>query len=188
MLQISYANSNQREQLTHDESDPIEFGRSPAMTGARHQVLIDDFVSRDQLLIEQFDQDTVRVQNVSGKVPVTLADGTVIGLGSELLVNVPIRLTTGRTNIEIQLPGATGGRGSSMRTISAPVSSSGSSSGRFKFDGVPDSATLVGWFETLVNIQQATPGSDAFYEQTARAIVNLIGLDCGLVLLREESD
>ena len=108
MLQMTYANANQREQLTHEEAGPVEFGRSPAMTGARHQVLVDDFVSRDQLLIEQFDQDTVRVQNVSGKVPVTLANGTVIGPGSELLVNVPIRLTTGRTNIEIQLPGATG--------------------------------------------------------------------------------
>ena len=97
MLQISYANANQREQLTHEESGPVEFGRSPAMTGARHQVLIDDFVSRDQLLIQQFDPDTVRVQNLSSKVPVTLADGTVIGPGSELLLNVPLRLTTGRT-------------------------------------------------------------------------------------------
>jgi adenylate cyclase len=187
MLQISYANSNQREQLTHDETGPVEFGRSPAMTGARHQVLVDDFVSRDQILIEQFDEDTVRVQNVSNKVPVTLADGTVIGPGSELLVNVPVRLTTGRTQIEVQSPSATGSRGSSMRTISTPVSSS-ATPGAFKFDGVPDSTTLVGWFETLVNIQKATPGSDAFYEQTAHAIVNLIGLDCGLVLLREGSD
>jgi len=53
---------------------------------------------------------------------------------------------------------------------------------------VPDGTILVGWFETLVNIQKATPGSDAFYEQTACAIVNLIGLDCGLVLLRDGSD
>lgn len=187
MLQISYANANQREQLTHDEAGPVEFGRSPAMTGARHQVLIDDFVSRDQLLIEQFDPNTVRVQNVSSKVPVTLADGTLIGPGSELLVNVPVRLTTGRTNIDVQSPAATGSRGSSMRTISAPVSSSGKS-GAFKFDGVPDSTTLVGWFETLVNIQKATPGSDAFYEQTGSAIVDLIGLDCGLVLLRDGGD
>lgn len=187
MLQISYANENQREQLTHDETGPVEFGRSPAMTGARHQVLIDDFVSRDQLLIEQFDAATVRVQNVSSKVPVTLADGTVIGPGSELLLNVPVQLTTGRTQIEVQSPSATGSHESAMRTISAPVPSA-SASGRFKFEGVPDSSTLVGWFETLVNIQKATPGSDAFYEQTARAIVELIGLDCGLVLLREGSD
>ena len=187
MLQISYANANQREQLTHDESGPVEFGRSPALTGTRHQVLIDDFVSRDQLLIQQFDADTVRVQNVSSKVPVTLADGTVISPGSELLLNVPVRLTTGRTNIEVQSPTATGTHGSSMRTISAPVSPS-KTPGAFKFDGVPDSTTLVGWFETLVNIQRATPGSDAFYNQTARAIVELIGLDCGLVLLRDGSD
>ncbi|MDA1161271.1 MAG: adenylate/guanylate cyclase domain-containing protein, partial [Planctomycetota bacterium] len=190
MLQISYTNSNQREQLTHNETGPVEFGRSPGMTGARHQVLIDDFVSRDQLLIEQFNEDTVRVQNVSSKVPVTLADGTVIGPGSELLLNMPVRLTTGRTHIEIQSPSATGSHGSSnessMRTIAAPVSLAASAA--FKFDGVPDSTTLVGWFETLVNIQKATPGSDAFYEQTARAIVNLIGLDCGLVLLRKGTD
>jgi len=123
MLEISYANANQREQLTHNETGPVEFGRSPAMTGVLHQVLIDDFVSRDQLLIEQFGPDTVRVQNVSSKVPVTLADGTVISPGSELLVDVPVRLTTGTTKFEIQSPTATGSRGSSMRTISAPVSS-----------------------------------------------------------------
>jgi adenylate cyclase len=187
MLQISYANSHQREQLTHDESGPVEFGRSPAMTGARHQVLIDDFVSRDQILIQQFDAETVRVQNVSNKVPVTLADGTVIGPGSELLLNFPVRLTTGRTQIEIQSPTATGCHGSSMRTIAAPVSRSAPVAG-FKFNEAPDSTTLIGWFETLINIQMATPGSDAFYEQTARAIVDLIGLDCGLVLLRAGTD
>ena len=53
---------------------------------------------------------------------------------------------------------------------------------------MPDSTKPVGWFETLVNIQKATPGSDAFYKQTACAIVDLIGLDCGLVLLRDGSD
>jgi hypothetical protein len=53
---------------------------------------------------------------------------------------------------------------------------------------VPDSTKPVGWFETLVNIQKATPGSDAFYKQTACAIVNLIGIYCGLVLLRDGSD
>ncbi|MGZ0170229.1 MAG: adenylate/guanylate cyclase domain-containing protein [Planctomycetales bacterium] len=111
----------------------------------------------------------------------------MIGPRSELLLNVPVRLTTGRTNIEVQSPATTDSSGSSMRTISTPVSSA-ATPGAFKFDGVPDSTTLVGWFETLVNIQKATPGSDAFYEQTARAIVNLIGLDCGLVLLREDSD
>jgi adenylate cyclase len=187
MLQITYVNSNQREQLTHEEAGPVEFGRRPSMTGARHQVLADDFVSRDQLLIGQFDSDTIRIQNVSSKVPVTLADGTVIGPGSELLVNVPIQMTTGRTQIEVQSPAATGDRGSSLRPIATPISHSAIAAG-FKFDGVPDSSTLISWFETLVNIQKAAPGSDAFYGQTARAIVDLIGLDCGLVLLRKGDD
>lgn len=104
-----------------------------------------------------------------------------------MLVNFPIGLTAGRTQIEVQSPTASATHGSSLRPISSPVSSRGSAPG-FKFDGVPDSSTLIGWFETLVNIQKAAPGSDAFYEQTARAIVDLIGLDCGLVLLRTEKD
>lgn len=85
MLQISFVNSQQREQFNHEDSGPVEFGRSPTLAGARQVVLIDNFVSRDQLLIQQFDPDTVRIQNVSSKVSVTLADGTLIGPGSELL-------------------------------------------------------------------------------------------------------
>src|SRR5262249_12888194 len=49
----------------------------------------------------------------------------------------------------------------------------------------PAPEILTNWFETLTSVQQATPGSPEFYEQTARALVDLIGLDRGLVLLRK---
>src|SRR5262249_58890157 len=38
---------------------------------------------------------------------------------------------------------------------------------------------------TLNSVERTTPGSPQFYEQTSQALVNLIGLDRGLVLLRE---
>lgn len=186
MLQITFTNQHQREVFSHEEKGPVEFGRSPSLTGSRHIVLNDDFVSRDQVLIEEFDPQTVRVQNVSSKVNLQLTDGTVIGPGSELLVELPARVSAGRTSIEVTSPTAGKGRGSSLRTIAAPVSHAGDLSA-FRLEGVPDSSTLVSWFETLVSIQRAAPGSELFYEQTAKAIVNLIGLDCGLVLLREGS-
>ncbi|QDU61545.1 Adenylate cyclase 1 [Planctomycetes bacterium Pan216] len=48
--------------------------------------------------------------------------------------------------------------------------------------------TLVGWIEKLVTVQRAAAGSPEFYDETARALVDLIGLDRGLVLLRREDN
>ncbi len=50
---------------------------------------------------------------------------------------------------------------------------------------VPSAEKLTVWFETLLSVQRAAVGSAEFYQETARAIVDLVGLDRGLVLLRE---
>jgi adenylate cyclase len=50
----------------------------------------------------------------------------------------------------------------------------------------PDAATLARWFETLVTVQQAAATSEQFLEATAHAVVDLVGLDTGLVLLRDD--
>lgn len=42
---------------------------------------------------------------------------------------------------------------------------------------------LAEWFERVIDLQQAAAGSPEFYQQTARALVDMIGLDLGLVLL-----
>ncbi len=52
----------------------------------------------------------------------------------------------------------------------------------------PDAQTLAHWFETVISVQQAAAGSEEFYHETARAVVDLVGLDRGLVLLREDDD
>ena len=50
----------------------------------------------------------------------------------------------------------------------------------------PGPELLAHWFETLVSVQQAAATSEEFLETTARAVVDLVGLDRGLVLLRNE--
>ncbi|MCC7089162.1 MAG: GAF domain-containing protein [Dehalococcoidia bacterium] len=50
----------------------------------------------------------------------------------------------------------------------------------------PGPEVLAHWFETLVSVQQAAATSAEFLDSTARAIVDLVGLDRGLVLLRQE--
>src|SRR5207247_9892229 len=43
---------------------------------------------------------------------------------------------------------------------------------------------LANWVETVIAVQRAAAGSREFYEQTAQALIDLVGLDRGLVLLR----
>ena len=45
---------------------------------------------------------------------------------------------------------------------------------------------MARWFEALIGVQRAAASSPDFFDETARAVVELIGLDCGLVLLRRE--
>ena len=52
----------------------------------------------------------------------------------------------------------------------------------------PDPETLARWFETVVLVQQAAATSAEFLEATARAVVDLVGMDSALVLLREGED
>jgi adenylate cyclase len=53
---------------------------------------------------------------------------------------------------------------------------------------VPGAEQLARWLETLVAVQRSAASSAGFYAETARGVVELIGLDCGLVLLRRGDD
>jgi adenylate cyclase len=52
----------------------------------------------------------------------------------------------------------------------------------------PDAQTLARWFETVISVQRSAAGSEAFYAETAHAVVDLVGLDRGLVLVRKNDD
>jgi signal transduction histidine kinase/HPt (histidine-containing phosphotransfer) domain-containing protein len=49
----------------------------------------------------------------------------------------------------------------------------------------PSATRLAEWFEILLSVQRSAVGSAEFYMETARALVEVVGLDRGLVLLRE---
>jgi adenylate cyclase len=48
----------------------------------------------------------------------------------------------------------------------------------------PDPETLARWLDTVLALQEITAGSEDFYRQTAKAMVELIDLELGMVLLR----
>lgn len=187
MLLFTLANERQKKQYQHRDG-PMEFGRLQQGQCARI-VVEDPYTSRDQLRVEEVSDGTVRVHNLGS--PVTLPDGSQLPSGGNKQLTPPLRVVFGRTTLDIGLiPNEDADSvSSSLRTISKPVASDSSKlkPPSAKLGGVPSAETLAQWFETLLAVQRAAAGSSAFYGETARAVVELIGLDRGLVIVRRDN-
>src|SRR5262249_23709822 len=133
----------------------------------------------------------VHLRNLSKKVTIRLADGTLIKPECELAAPLPARLQIGDTLIEIEPknPDESAVDPASLKTIQPPLAAG--SYGQILAPQVgtaPGSGELARWFEALVGVQRAAASSPDFFADTARAVVELIGLDSGLVLLRQNDD
>jgi adenylate cyclase len=185
MLVFSLANERQKQQF-HHAAGPIEFGRLPK---DETRIVVDDpYASRDQLRVEELDND-VRIENL-GNSPLTLADGSQLHRGDARRVTPPLRIVFGRTTLDIGLLPSEDRLASNLQTINRPLADE---SQRLKITPppqgrVPSAETLTQWFETLLTVQRSAAGSSAFYAETARAVVDLVGLDRGLVLLRRKDN
>ncbi|HEY2411130.1 MAG TPA: adenylate/guanylate cyclase domain-containing protein, partial [Pirellulaceae bacterium] len=188
MLLFTVANERQRKQYQHREG-PIEFGRLQQGQCARI-VVEDPYTSRDQARLEELPGGHVRIHNLGSSL--TLPDGSQLAAGTERQFTPPLRIIFGRTTLDIGLipnEDADSGR-SSLRTLNKPVAADSANfkpKSSVKLGKVPSADMLTQWFETLLAVQKAAAGSSAFYAETARAVVELVGLDRGLVIVRKES-
>jgi adenylate cyclase len=190
MLSVLVSTPSGQERLLHRDG-PLEFGRGPQRDVAR-KVLADPTVSMNQLSVQQQENDRLLVQNLSTKVPVRLADGSVIRPGGELAARLPTRIHVG-DNTLIEIEKADGrlraADGLLLETIDAPLSAdSRSATTAPRLADAPVPEELARWFEALVAVQRAAASTPDFFAETARAVVDLIGLDCGLVLVRSGAD
>jgi adenylate cyclase len=179
-------NKKENRQYTH-EGGAFEMGRGPRRELPRY--MIDDpFVSGDQLRIEPLPGARVRIENLSKRIVITLADGSIIPIGESREVAMPARLSVGETLVELSTSVDEPMSGLSLQTITSPARRSKLPEKLASLVGLKDAPTpekLTEWFETLVSVQRAAAGSAEFYDETARAIVDVVGLDQGLVLLRK---
>jgi adenylate cyclase len=191
MLHLTLANDRQRRQIVH-EGGPLEFGRLPK-PGCEQIVVDDPYTSREQLRLEELPSGDVRITNLGS--PIVLSDGTKLPSGQERTFIAPLRIGFGTTTLEIGVVPRDDAFASSMHTIARPMMSAGSTpaltaptSLSVSADQAPSAETLTRWFETLLGVQKAAAGSQEFYADTARAVVQLVGLDRGLVLLKQGDD
>src|SRR5207244_10175 len=52
---------------------------------------------------------------------------------------------------------------------------------------LPSPETLARWLATVLRLQQTAAGSPEFYREAAQTLVELVGLDVGLVLTRQDN-
>ena len=189
MLIFVLKNDRQSRQVRH-EGGPIEFGRGPERELPR--VIVEDrYTSRDQMRVEELPSGDVRIVNLGA--PITVSDGTQIATGESRQLIAPTQLNFGYSTLQIGvIPKESDDPFSkSLQTVSRPakIDSKALLQSQFK-SGVntPNSETLAQWFGRLLQVQRAAAGSDEFYLETARAVVDLIGLERGMVLLRTGQD
>jgi len=195
-----------REQIVEHAGGPLEFGRGPAR-GVPRCILTDPFASRDHLRIELMADGRLRIDNLSHTSAVRLSGALEIPVGETMTVSLPVKFSLGSTPVEIAIlePGtaSTGAMLSAradttpprpttnvplvpgIETVAQPAAITGRAIVLHDLGAAPDAETLAHWFETLVLVQQAAATSAAFLDATARAVVELVGLDSALVLLRE---
>ncbi len=194
MLSLVIQNERQQLQYRH-RAGPITLGRHPDSN--MPQIEIDDrYVSRRQLTLEELPQGYLRLENL-GRNDLELNDGTKVRQGESGRVALPVQLRVGQTTIGItsEQEEAVEPENRSMpaeqsiyQTVSLPVQRQMLTTVECSLASLgetPSAERLAGWFETLLSVQQSAVGSTEFYEETARALVDLVGLDRGLVLLRD---
>lgn len=192
MIHLLICNKNQQLSLAHGD-EPLELGRNDAThdeaNPAKRIVIEDDYTSRHHVCIEQPQRGTVKLKNLSSNRPAILSDGRHIRPGEALVVEqAVVSFSIGQTKVDIECLTEE----ESWGTIAAPFGSQEDTDRTLELlpgeEVAPTVETLSRWFETLVTVQRAAAGSSDFYDQAAKAVVNLIGLDEGLILLRAEND
>jgi adenylate cyclase len=81
-------------------------------------------------------------------------------------------------------------RGNKLETIHRPLRTVTDSVPK-TFFGLRNQLTphrLLRWVEMLIAVQRAPAGSMEFYEQTVHAMIELVGLDFAMILLRQDND
>jgi adenylate cyclase len=187
MIRVKVANDKQQNLLEHPRG-ALEFGRGPQRDVTR--IVVDDaFCSRDQLRIEEQPGNRLRIENLSTKNPISTSAGEILAACASSVVELPVNLSMGKTVVEISSDAPPMPDGASLMTVMhQPVL------GEFAerslmlvstLGDAPDPEKLAHLLESVVSLQRSEGVGKEFFNHTAQTLMELIGLDVALVLLRK---
>jgi adenylate cyclase len=198
MLSIRVISEGQTQQQLEHAAGMLEFGRGPKREAERC-VIKDEFVSRDHLQVEELPGGRVRINNLSQRQEVKLRGRDSIVIGASRDEELPVRLLIGKTVIDLQAPAAPADDADATRdteqfdkeaylTIAQPLRTEGRKRGALlsALGDAPTPEKIAHWLETVIALPRSAAGSKEFYDQTARTVVEMVGLELGMVLLRRQ--
>ena len=110
--------------------------------------------------IDEAASGQVRVENLSLKNPIRLADNSTIMPGASRELGLPLRLTVGETLIDIEPTLADPVRRESLETIAQPPRirpRTEPAQSLLNLGGSPTPETLAHWFETVISVHAPPP-------------------------------
>lgn len=196
MLRLTIKNDEGSRDVEHD-SGPLEIGRGPERNGVPRCVVLDLFVSKDHVRLEEVDGGVVRLENLSGKARVVIEGKDPVQPKEVTLLVAPIVFRIGNTHVSVA-PSGTASHAASDELVAVdqtfpfglnpnPSATDSKRPGLLTLDSAPSAEKLTTYFESVIALQQINPGSKDYYERITRMLVGLIGLDRGLVLMRENN-
>ncbi|HWE37413.1 MAG TPA: adenylate/guanylate cyclase domain-containing protein [Isosphaeraceae bacterium] len=168
---------------------------SKKLVDGRWRVIVaghdENTISRSHALIRPLTPGVVGLTNLSKKIPIRLQDGSEVGPESTRELAIPVVLTLGHKTVRVQGTEAEASNLQHLPEATAPPGAFSVARSDFKtlpldkFDGVDVERTLL-WLRGAMQVLQSAATGSSFFEDAARSLVELVGLDTGLVLLWDE--
>lgn len=147
----------------------------------------DQYVSVRHVELNPGPGNMLRFRNISTRNQARLDTGYVIPPNTErelaLGPGIPLMFTIGETQVCVEMV--------EDQHESVPMATLGSAEPALSLAEVESASekgaeTLAAWLNTLVDLQRSAASSSEFFQQTCKALVDRIGLDRGLVLLKRK--
>jgi adenylate cyclase len=148
-------------------------------------------IPRRYLRVEPLPEGKVRLTNLNPRVKINLSSGELAPSSAQELA-LPVVLQCGKRTVRLQGPETEEGplQHLDMATVppgklvaTPPAASLIATPGQ----GVKPEA-LIQWLQGALGVLQSAAGSPDFFARAARALVDLVQLDSGLILLRDRGE
>jgi hypothetical protein len=147
--------------------------------------------SRKHILLTPLADGQVRVENLSTALSVFLAGSNELKPGSHCEIRLPVFLTIEPKVIRVEAaqPELESVQLRSLREAPAALAvtmlAARFPAGKVEVKGQVDSQELLVWLQTIMGVFLSTASSGDFFTKAAQAVVDVVGLDSGRVLLRD---
>ena len=154
--------------------------------------LDETMLSRSHVRLEPLAEGRVRLTNLSTANLLQLEDASFVSPGTSCEVAVPALVTVADRAIRLE-PADDEEPASELRTLAQPTLAPHRDVAHpqaaphwglmRQAEQTPEA--MVAWLQSVVAVLQSAAGSTDFFQRAVEAVVNLVGLDCGSVLLLE---